>query len=193
MRTRRTLVALLGATPILLLSGCGQEPAPTSPDAVIPVAEAAPASAIQGSLAGAAESDLAALRRLTARFHDFDEAVAAGWEVQVTECRSNPPVGAMGYHFANPAFIDAEVAVLEPEILVFEPRKNGELRLVGVEYIVPFTELDAQSTPPMLFGQSFLPNAGDQVWMLHVWLWRNNPDGIFATWNPQVSCAHADP
>jgi hypothetical protein len=26
------------------------------------------------------------------------------------------------------------------------------------------------------------------VWALHVWVWKHNPSGMFADWNPQVSC-----
>lgn len=136
-------------------------------------------------------SDLAAVRNLTAPFHDLESAQAAGWSVLVPRCRDNPPTGGMGWHYANPAFIDGVVSPLEPEVLVYEPQKNGQQKLVGVEYLIPWSILPSTAEPPTLFGQQFLPNSGDEVWMLHVWIWANNPDGMFATWNPNVSCQHA--
>ena len=97
----------------------------------------------------------------------------------------------MGWHFLNVAYVDATVEVLKPEVLIFEPEKNGDLRLVGVEYIIPFTIRPSTATPPSLMGQQFVQNFGDEVWMLHVWVWQHNHDGMFATWNPSVSCRYA--
>ena len=97
----------------------------------------------------------------------------------------------MGWHFVNVAYVDATVEVLKPEVVIYEPEKNGDLRLVGVEYIIPFTILPSTASPPSLMGQQFVLNFGDQVWMLHVWVWRHNHDGMFASWNPSVSCRYA--
>lgn len=136
--------------------------------------------------------DLASLRALSARYHDVDKAIDAGWYVPVPDCRDNPPVGGVGWHFLNPDFLGPEPDVLEPQILVYEPQKNGRLRFVAVEYIIPYDVLPADADPPVLMGQEFLPNAGDQLWMLHVWVGRHNPDGMFETWNPSVSCQYAE-
>lgn len=136
--------------------------------------------------------DLAALRALTARYHDLEKAMAAGWNVLVPGCRDNPPVGGMGWHFLNPAYIGLDLDVLEPQVLIYEPEKNGRMRFVGVEYLIPFDLLPSTAEPPVLMGQEFLQNFGDNVWMLHVWVGRHNPDGMFATWNPKVSCQYAD-
>ncbi len=114
--------------------------------------------------------------------------MAAGFDVLVTDCRDNPPVGGMGYHYANVSRIDgAAPTILEPEILVFAPKQNGKLQLGAVEYIVPFPLWD-DPAPPTLFGQQFVANTGDGVWQLHVWLWNHNPAGLFEDWNPTVSC-----
>ena len=139
------------------------------------------------------EGDLAALRRLTAPMHRFDYATSeeVGWSAQATTCRENPGVGGMGYHYANPAYLDGVVEVEKPEILMYEPQKNGSMRLVGVEYIIPFAILSEEAEAPTLLGQTFTQNFNDGVWMLHVWVWKDNPEGIFANWNPTVSCAYA--
>jgi hypothetical protein len=137
------------------------------------------------------EQQLAALRGLTARFHRIEAARAAGWTVTVPPCRDNPPQGGMGWHFLNPANVSATPEVLKPQVVIYEPEKNGDLRLVGIEYIVPFSIVPSTATPPTLLGQQFVQNFGDQVWMLHVWVWKHNHDGMFATWNPSVSCQYA--
>jgi hypothetical protein len=149
------------------------------------------ASAIRTSaLSAEVNKDLAALRRLTARFHQFDAAAKAGWGTRITECFSNAEAGGMGFHYGNTAYIDGAVDVLEPELLLYEPQKNGKLRFVAVEYIVPFTAWTA-AEPPKLFGQSFHRNEAFGLWVLHVWHERENPSGIFTDWNPKVSCKYA--
>ena len=44
-------------------------------------------------------------------------------------------------------------------------------------------------TPPSLYGLEFHRNEAFQLWVLHVWLYRENPSGMFSDWNPTVSCA----
>jgi len=136
------------------------------------------------------ERDLAALRAVTAPFHNFDKAVQAGWGARITPCFSDPELGGMGYHYGNPALIDGMVEALKPELLLYEPMQNGKLRLVAVEYVVPFTAWTAPA-PPKLYGQSFHRNETFGLWVLHVWHFRHNPSGVFADWNPDVSCAFA--
>jgi len=96
----------------------------------------------------------------------------------------------MGFHYGNPNLIDESVRVDEPELLLYEPEKNGRLRLVAVEYIVPYTAHSRSAAPPVLFGQEFKQNDTFQLWGLHAWVWKHNPSGMFANWNPGVTCAH---
>ncbi len=139
---------------------------------------------------GAHAVDLAALTRVTAPFHRFDAARAAGWSTRITGCMSDPVEGGMGYHYGNTELIDGEVRPDAPELLLYEPQKNGQMKLVAVEYIVPLTEWH-DSEPPKLFGQPFHINEEFEVWVLHVWLWQTNPSGFFHDWNPTVSCRWA--
>lgn len=134
---------------------------------------------------------VAAARRATAAFHNHDMAVAAGWADRITDCFDNPPVGGMGYHWANLALFDDVVDISQPETLVYEPQRDGTLRLVALEYIVPFAAW-TDPNPPMLLGQEFHPNAAFGIWAFHVWAWRNNPLGMFEDWNPKVSCQYAN-
>ncbi|HEX5692800.1 MAG TPA: hypothetical protein VFX76_22460, partial [Roseiflexaceae bacterium] len=110
-------------------------------------------------------------------------------------CASGPQEGAMGVHFANGALVgDGELDAARPEALLYEP-KDGKLQLVGVEYLVLADAWNAaHEAPPVLMGQMFnfvgAPNRYrlPAFYELHVWAGKNNPDGMFADWNPRVSC-----
>jgi len=135
--------------------------------------------------------DLAALRRVVAPYHRLEAAQEDGYTLLVPHCRDNQPEGGMGWHYANPAYLDGTLSETQPEGLIYEPQEDGSLRFVGVEFVVPFSILPPEAEAPELFGQTFLHNFGDELWMLHVWVGRHNPNGLFATWNPQVSCRYA--
>ena len=71
---------------------------------------------------------------------------------------------------------------------MYEPGPNGQLQLIGVDYIVPLSE---SATPPTLLGVPFARLDALGVWALHIWAWRPNPNGIFALWKPKARCEHA--
>jgi hypothetical protein len=137
-------------------------------------------------------SELAFVRAATARFHQTDTAQAEGWDLVdgLDHCFENPGVGAMGFHFINAELLDTELDPEAPEAMVYEPLPDGNLKLVGVEYIVPAEPWDVigGGSPPKLLGQSFHLNEALGVYVLHAWIWKNNPSGMFEDWNPQVSC-----
>ncbi len=54
-----------------------------------------------------------------------------------------------------------------------------------MEYIVPGGFVDPDN-PPELFGEHFHENTALGVWVLHAWIWKANPDGVFADFNPEV-------
>ena len=139
-------------------------------------------------------ADLARLRRATAPFHNFAMAEDAEYDILVAHpitgatCLDHPTDGGMGRHYLNLGLVDAEVSVTEPEVLIYEPMANGKLRLVAVEYIIPYTIRGPEETPPTLLGQQFMHNPTFGLWMLHVYVWKHNPAGMFATWNPNITC-----
>jgi hypothetical protein len=147
------------------------------------------ASNLPGRLNPDIERQVARLRTLTAPFQKFEAAARAGWGAQITACFSDPQ-GGMGFHYGNTALIDGVVDIDKPELLLYEPLANGGFRFVAVEYIVPFTAWTA-AQPPKLYGQSYHRNEAFGLWVLHVWHFRENPSGIFADWNPRVSCQYA--
>jgi len=117
-------------------------------------------------------------------------------------CVSGGDFGAMGMHFLNADLLDGEVVPEEPEILLFEPLSNGDVRLTGVDYLVDKAAWEANPEhkgPPELHGQLFhlfdSPNRFglDPFYTLHVWAWKDNPNGTFTNWNPNVSCDAFNP
>jgi hypothetical protein len=134
------------------------------------------------------------VRQATAQFKDVKKAERAGYAL-LHGCVSGPQEGAMGIHFANGNLVgDGVLDARRPEALLYEP-KDGKLQLVGVEYVVLADAWNTKhSTPPVLMGQLFnyvsTPNRYGlpAFYELHVWALKNNPDGMFADWNPHVSC-----
>lgn len=173
----------------VVLAGCEAPTPPTS--ALVHAAAQHSASRETAPVLGEIQQQVAKLREVTAPFHRFEAAAGAGWGTQITGCFFDTQLGGMGYHYGNTALIDGTVSALEPELLLYEPQKNGRLRLVAVEYIVPFGAWTAQD-PPQLYDQSFHRNEAFGLWVLHVWHFRNNPRGMFADWNPNVSCEFAE-
>lgn len=155
--------------------------------------------------AAAATDGLPSARAGTAGFHDNDAALAAGYgrftDAQGIACidKAGPDGGGMGIHYVNGGLVfDANVNAESPEALVYEPTRNGRLRLVAAEYIVFQSAWDeTHDDPPSLFGQEFeLVEAGNRYgippfYELHAWLWKHNPNGMFKDWNPLVSCRFA--
>jgi hypothetical protein len=155
---------------------------------------------VQPALAGAAEQapklspELERAREALAKYKDPVTAVRDGY-FSTLGC-VHYKEGAMGVHFLNPALISPKVDPDKPQILVYEP-KGDRLELVAAEWFVPLaTGVDAR---PTLFGRPFDgPMAGHEPLMpdglhhydLHVWLFKENPAGVFATTNPNVSCAN---
>jgi hypothetical protein len=132
--------------------------------------------------------DVEALRASLAPYTSFTLAKNAGYSTAITDCMSNGDQGAMGVHYGNTALIDGTADPMHPEVLIYEPGADGDMALVGVEFIVPFAILPKTATPPTLFGQKFSINDVFGVWALHVWTHRLNPSGTFADWNPRVHC-----
>jgi hypothetical protein len=169
--TRNTSLPALALA--ALLSGCAQD-SPAGPD----LAAGDPAFA-KGATSAQVNQQLAAVRQATVRFAQMSEEqlLAAGY-VNTQIC-----VPGMGIHFVNFAAIDETVDPLRPEVLVFEPKPHGRLRLVAVEYMA------MGPNSPTLFGremeESHLPFTD---WELHAWVWKGNPDGVFHATNRNVSC-----
>jgi hypothetical protein len=135
-------------------------------------------------------------RRATRAFRDLEAAKAAGYE-QASDCEDDPKYGAMGIHYANPKLVaDGKLDIERPEILVYQPTLSGKLRLGAIEYFQADADQDLATDEdrPWMFDVPFDgPMLGHNAEMpihydLHVWLYRHNPAGVFAMWNPAVEC-----
>jgi hypothetical protein len=133
---------------------------------------------------------VAAVRRVTARFHDIEVAKASGYTEQYPEGCAESPEGAQAFHWLNPSLVDGEVDLLTPELLMYEPQADGSMQLIGVDYVIPFDQW-AGEAPPTILGMPMSRNEPLGVWAIHIWSWRPNPSGMFAPWNPEVSCRYA--
>ena len=157
---------------------------------VLPVFVAVGIAAAAGAFDGAKDS--------TARFHDIDNAMEAGYTVKVIDqaglqCIAQRGEGAMGIHMLNPSLLDGTIDAAKPELLVYERRNDGTMKLVALEYLV-FQSAWAGGGKPSLFGQEFDEiKAGNRYgippsWALHAWIWKPNPSGMLYAWNPRVDC-----
>jgi hypothetical protein len=126
-------------------------------------------------------------------------------------------LGAMGVHYFKPDVLgitappDPKVRgtgihtdFLTPSILIYEPQANGSLELVAVENLafVDAWKAAGRTEPPSFHGVAYNYMADDPATAVdeahqfaphydrHVWIYRENPNGMFAPFNPKVSCSH---
>jgi hypothetical protein len=128
------------------------------------------------------------LRDATRSFSVIDSAVSLGYARDVQDCLVHEHHGAMGYHHVNRRYMDAKVEIHRPEILLYEQLPNGEYRLNGVEFIVPYRAWPRDSIAPQIMGQTYRRDENLKIWYLHVWAWTRNPEGLFANFHPDVQC-----
>lgn len=171
-------------------AGCGPAPETSEPPAT------EQASALDLLVNAQIESEAASqewkkVRASLARFHDVNVAIAEGY-FNTEQCESNADGQAMGIHFVRfDLFMDNNVNnAYEPEMLLYTRTKEGEYRLVGVEY---YQDSVGQPTPSVLGRPLDGPMPGHapgapEHYDLHVWLYRENPSGLFAQYNPKLTC-----
>jgi len=135
------------------------------------------------------------VRDITEQYKDVANAKAAGY-LLAFGCVSGPDTGAMGLHYVNmPLVMDGEIDADRPEIILYEPAGNDQVRLVGADYLVLADAWDKTHTSaPELMGQIFqqfeAPNRFGlpRFYTLHVWAWKNNPTGAFVNWHSNITC-----
>jgi len=141
--------------------------------------------------AGNGKSELAEVKRAVNPYRDTADAEAADWVLieGLDHCFEHAD-GAMGIHYIDGARIDTELDPLAPEALVYQHLPNGKLQLGAVEYIVDAVAWDALGTGehPTVLGQHLHPHDTLPIYVLHAWIFKNNPNGMFADWNPKVTC-----
>lgn len=126
-------------------------------------------------------------------------------------------MGGMGIHYFRPDLLGitgppnprvdgtgVHADFHQPSVLIYEPQADGSLGLVAVENLVFEAAWAAagNAEPPSYLGNSFNLMQDDPStpideahgfephYDLHVWVHRENPKGMFAQFNPAVSCEH---
>jgi hypothetical protein len=125
------------------------------------------------------DAELDRARSATVRYADVANAIADGY------ADINVVMPNMGRHFMKQSLVDDRFEVEKPEILVYSP-EGATLKLVAVEYAVP---LDKSVNAPAGFtggDDVWDRNTGFQLWLLHAWVHRDNPAGVFNPTNSRV-------
>ncbi len=205
--TKRLASAALTSAALVLLAACdGNSALPTENQAALPSGVE-----LSSALAGAnpeLAQQLSELTQFSAKYHNFkvaqeDYPVLVSNELTAPDgCVSDMTQGGMGYHYAGRFGIDDDVNYLEPELLVYAPTNGAQttpegeprFRLAAFDYFIPYSEawpeagaaptsadLGLAINPAIAFAPSRFGG-----WMFHIWLWENNPAGMFANWNPSV-------
>ena len=164
------------AVMVTLLAACSDH-APAGPDRP---------RANEARLAARSEMSVVAvsatLRRVTARYHNLQAALDDGFVLlHPCEARDEGAVGTVYVNFTR--LLDGQINPESPDALIYEPHKDG-LKLVGAEFAV----LDTGQPAPGFLGVTFQREEEFGVFGLHAWVWRDNPNGLFAETNPRVSC-----
>ena len=194
--TRKTTGALKRLRPILIgisLLGLGVVCALAQEDHAHP--------GVQTQLSERGTVDPGALikivRESTERFKNVKVAENEGYALMFG-CVTGPDSGAMGLHYVNGQILSTnELDPTKPQIVIYEPQQDGTLRLIGADFVVFADAWDKKNQgPPQLMGQLFhyfeAPNRFGlpPFYTLHVWAWKDNPNGAFVNWHPNVSCQH---
>lgn len=168
LRAIPVLVAAIAMISVLMTFGCGDDD-------------------------GGETDAFAGVRQAIARYTTPEKAEADGWGLVdgLDNCFDKPGVGAMGVHYIDADRLDTTLDELAPEAIIYGTGTDGKNGLVGVEYIVPAEAWDAEdhSDLPELLGHAFHLNADLGVYVLHAWLFKDNPSGMYQDWNPNVTCA----
>jgi hypothetical protein len=102
--------------------------------------------------------------------------------------------GGMGVHFINMSYINPALDPAKPQVLIYEP-VGDRLKLVAAEWFLPVEA--AGGKVPTIFGKELEgPMAGHPPLLpeqlhhydLHVWLWKDNPAGVFSPTNAKIKC-----
>jgi hypothetical protein len=182
---RRAAMALVALPFAAVLASCGAGEVADAPAA----ASNTPAGVAHGPGGhDMSATDRATAMLATAAFQDVAAAEAAGYasSIDTLGCFQDPDAGGMGLHYIDETLLDGELDAARPEALVYELGPDGTpVGLVAHEYIVP-VEAWTSRRPPRLFGMELHRHPTLPLWVLHTWLWKDDPRGVFADWNPAV-------
>jgi len=152
---------------------------------------------------GSVTGQIHAARVATQHFQTPAQARHGGFTTLVRDkngiaCIGMPGMGAMGVHYLKASRLDGVIRLRQPEALVYKFVNNGHLRLAALEYLTTrdaWESVHGVGAPrPRLFGHRFILTGANNrfglpaYYSLHAWIWKANPKGTFAMWNPRVYC-----
>ena len=129
------------------------------------------------------EVEVVKVKTATSQYLNFGEAANSGL-IDVSGYVPN-----MGHHYLNPGLADGTFELEKPEIILYVPDGNNVMQMVAVEYsIVPNDPNNPGSPPEGFTGDQDEWHYNEMIgqWQLHVWTILENPDGIFASFNPEI-------
>ena len=138
-----------------------------------------------GSLGPSAEKQVYSHEEKLSRFRDVGTAIDEGYRTTATYVQSEE--GVLGIPFINRNV--EKLQPTKPQVVLYGLTEEGQYRPFGLKWFVP---ADDRNSPPTLFGKQFVgPIEGDSAlvpkhYALYVWLFYENPDGLFATYNPAI-------
>jgi hypothetical protein len=187
---------LLAVSGLVVIAGCSRRQSAQDPPATEVATAAAPAALPD------LPPELEGVRTALDKYRDPITALREGY-LSTVGCMDFPEAGgegemayekgAMGVHFLNPALIGPTLDPLKPQVLLYE-WVGDELHLTGAEWFAPVA---VTPEAPSIFGRTLDgPMEGHEPilpkelhhWDLHVWLWKDNPNGLFHPTNSAVHC-----
>ena len=181
---RFTVTALALVAAATLSAGCADR-TPSAPSRPIGIAAATADRQTDEAFSPDLQQALATMRAATAPYHDIQNALNDGFSFRV-QC-GNAGEGNEPTLYANRTYVrDGTIDPAHPDALLYEVSPDGP-RLVGIELIMPYV-LWPNAEPPTFFGTPFDREDEAGVYGLHVWLWKHNPNGMFAFANPRLTC-----
>ena len=174
---------------ILLFEGCKKQdvPQPVTPESDVPVEGKMSMntdkefSSSYGTLPWRTMLQLVEARIATAKYRNIHKAIEDGYQ------DINVVVQNMGFHYMKSTLADAVFEIRKPELLVYNNSERGVPELVAVEYAVPIS-ITPEKAPEGFTGDLDVweRNTSFGLWLLHAWVWRYNPAGVFHDTNPRI-------
>jgi hypothetical protein len=175
------------------------------------------AAVLFASCSGASEPTLEEVRAATSQYQNVDAALADGYVRDPLDICETPyslgifeNLGVMGVHYLRQDLLGVDAAgsrldatgthtdFLRPAVLVYEPQPDSSLALVALGNVVSAEgwERTGEREPPSFQGVDYTYAAANPAtgfaahYDMHVWLYRDNPSGMFAQYNPAASCEY---
>ncbi|HEX7087540.1 MAG TPA: hypothetical protein VF198_14355 [Vicinamibacterales bacterium] len=212
------MLAACAAVALGVFAGCAGAPEPAQADEA-PTANASPATNT-GGVPDDVLREMRALteKYKDVKAAEADGYIRDPLNYCVTSTFEGQPkqLGGMGIHYFRPDVLKITATepridgagthtdFLRPGVLIYEPQADGSLALVAIENLV-FQKAwhDAGHTaPPEFHGNQYYSMVDNPLtdvdeahmfqphYELHLWLYRDNPNGLFAQFNPNVTCEH---